>query len=1205
MIQVTEQAPAASSQMRNVLMDIMLSYSQDEQLDFAEICDFIKTAVQKCKNEMDMDNLDKAITSLENMSGQFYGSAEFQRLVCLASAGLTKYFRYGWICVFETTLKLMAKIGSLSAANQKPASKHPEIVRNGAIPLDICRKSFNIELVDCAIEYCIDMLPFCTQDNPQRADLLRYTSESLVMRYLHRRNPADCFSALSYFKEVAQLTPPQDCNRYERLMAVCHVASIASIELHAQWAGLQIVEFYQKAIGVDHEASQAMTEGVDLLRRIQTGKDSACIERSISSLSASLRLRPFPHPQRSLSLNNLASALYSRFDLEGSSTDLEEGIIYHNEALSLRPHPHPERPPTVYNLCKSLLTRFSRNGSLLDLDRAVLLSQAALRDHPTADPGHAGWLKTLADALIVRGKQKGTVDDFDEAAKLYERVISLGPATDLERADAWTSFARAMSLLSSHRPVHEYKQKTVSVLREAVKTIPRSNPNYLSQVHSLGCQLRELYSETKNLSHLEESTYYLQEVCNSVQPTQAERMTPFLNLALSHEHHFMETGSIHSLEQAISAHRDALSATPPSHGQYPLICSRLGRALLYKFQRLEPKNPSSQLLKESISLLKAAAKSPVGSIRDRLEIAQWWALSAWVFRPASSLEAYEYSISLLPLLVSFDMTLKERQDVLIHHKDLACNATKCAIENREFEKAVTFLTNARSVFWSQAMQLSSHIHDNRFSATGHPLYQRLLEISNELEQASHSSAMPAASSAETWGLTGAIRNEEPLYYQNLSDEWYKLVGRIRQTKGFEGFMQPRSFASIQKAAGQGPVVLLNASAQRGCDALIMTSDSIEWVPLKEMSVEKLDNLKKVVRQLTSGRSVDEQTLEALREMRDIADGDGEDVTVRLKGRRVATPGRGPDDLFRVTLEIIWKTVVQPVILRLGLKKTAGQPIQRIWWCPTGPLTFLPIHAAGVYSEGSNEDIDCLSSYAISSYCTTPQDLLFESQNPPTSEEDDSEFKLLAIIQPEVPNANSLPYTQTELQRILNHLPKLPNVHFTQRIGTKSSPTSVERVLRDLGDPQLGLVHFGCHGMLNTTSPLESPLLLSGGRLTMGKIIKERRKVGKSLGGALAYLSACETASVDEVRPDESLSLAATMLFAGFKGVVATMWSIYDKDAPVLADSFYGHFLGSASGRSSKKPDVTDAARALHLAVQDLKKTEKSFLHWVPFVHFGI
>jgi CHAT domain-containing protein len=38
-----------------------------------------------------------------------------------------------------------------------------------------------------------------------------------------------------------------------------------------------------------------------------------------------------------------------------------------------------------------------------------------------------------------------------------------------------------------------------------------------------------------------------------------------------------------------------------------------------------------------------------------------------------------------------------------------------------------------------------------------------------------------------------------------------------------------------------------------------------------------------------------------------------------------------------------------------------------------------------------------------------------------------------------------------------------------------------------------------------------------------------------------YLSACETAKGDAEQPDQVVHLAATMLFAGFKNVVATMW----------------------------------------------------------------
>ena len=42
---------------------------------------------------------------------------------------------------------------------------------------------------------------------------------------------------------------------------------------------------------------------------------------------------------------------------------------------------------------------------------------------------------------------------------------------------------------------------------------------------------------------------------------------------------------------------------------------------------------------------------------------------------------------------------------------------------------------------------------------------------------------------------------------------------------------------------------------------------------------------------------------------------------------------------------------------------------------------------------------------------------------------------------------------------------------------------------------------------------------------------------------LIFLSACQTAMGDEDLPDESLHLAATMLFTGFHGAIATMWCV--------------------------------------------------------------
>jgi CHAT domain-containing protein len=73
------------------------------------------------------------------------------------------------------------------------------------------------------------------------------------------------------------------------------------------------------------------------------------------------------------------------------------------------------------------------------------------------------------------------------------------------------------------------------------------------------------------------------------------------------------------------------------------------------------------------------------------------------------------------------------------------------------------------------------------------------------------------------------------------------------------------------------------------------------------------------------------------------------------------------------------------------------------------------------------------------------------------------------------------------------------------------------------------------------------------------------------------------------------------MLAGYCGVIATMWSIKDKDAPVIADHVYSDLFNDT------EPDSTKAALALHHAVKSLRQQEgdSAFLSWVPFIHVGI
>jgi CHAT domain-containing protein len=184
----------------------------------------------------------------------------------------------------------------------------------------------------------------------------------------------------------------------------------------------------------------------------------------------------------------------------------------------------------------------------------------------------------------------------------------------------------------------------------------------------------------------------------------------------------------------------------------------------------------------------------------------------------------------------------------------------------------------------------------------------------------------------------------------------------------------------------------------------------------------------------------------------------------------------------------------------------------------------------------------------------------------------------------------LPGTKIELDKIQKHLKDFPVLQLLE------SRATVENVVE--GMKECSWVHFACHGVQNISNPTESALLLArDSKLSLSEITK------LSLPHAeLAFLSACQTATGAENLAEEAVHLAAGMLFAGYQGVIATMWSIGDADSPQVADDVYAYLFKDG------QPDASQAAYALHSAIQNLHQKpqgKKSFFSWVPFIHIGI
>jgi CHAT domain-containing protein len=258
---------------------------------------------------------------------------------------------------------------------------------------------------------------------------------------------------------------------------------------------------------------------------------------------------------------------------------------------------------------------------------------------------------------------------------------------------------------------------------------------------------------------------------------------------------------------------------------------------------------------------------------------------------------------------------------------------------------------------------------------------------------------------------------------------------------------------------------------------------------------------------------------------------------------------------------------------------------RIWWCPTGPLTFLPIHAAGFYNR--SERGHKVSDFVASSYIPTFSALLKLDVSSP------KQFNgILAITQPETPRQSPLPAAKAELIKIQQYCPP-DNI---QILSGKFA--TVQSVLEGLKNRSW--VHFACHAIQDMDEPMQSGFILEDGRLTLLDIASNSFPQAD-----FAFLSACQTATGDENLAGEAVHLAAGLLSAGYRSVIATMWSINDSDAPPVTAEVYSLL------EPGKNPDSTQAANALRRAVEQLRLKRfmdtgrPSFISWMPFIHVGL
>ena len=399
-------------------------------------------------------------------------------------------------------------------------------------------------------------------------------------------------------------------------------------------------------------------------------------------------------------------------------------------------------------------------------------------------------------------------------------------------------------------------------------------------------------------------------------------------------------------------------------------------------------------------------------------------------------------------------------------------------------------------------------------------------------------------------LTSLIRNilDSPGPNQHdrvccLNLELQKVVSKIRKLLGLSRFLLPPLFSDLQRAAIDGPVIIMNASTY-GCDALIVFADKDPvHIPLP-VTKEEVRGLSLRLRTLTSNaKRMDKMDT---------------------------------DKAFKIFLRELWNKLVSHIV---NVLRTTCRHNSRIWWCPTAEFSLLPLHAAAPCRECQKG----VSDLYVSSYTTTLTSLI-RARRPSVLNSAHNKKRFIAIGQAAAKDTSPLIHVGTELNSIGRLIGGLAT--FTRIEGKEAC---ISNVADELGKNEW--VHFACHGIPSQEKPFESAFALHDGPFTIQHITQCNLQ-----NPEIVYLSACHTTVGDRESPDEVIHLAAAMQFAGFRSVIGTMGAVDDSQTDAVISSFY-KLMADDSGRI----DYTRAARALRLTMKTVGITMDQR---VLYIHLG-
>ncbi|MDQ1041578.1 tetratricopeptide (TPR) repeat protein [Streptomyces sp. V3I8] len=830
-----------------------------------------------------------------------------------------------------------------------------------------------------------------------------------------------------------------------------------------------------------------------------------------------------------------------------------EAVAAHTAAIKAGRSTPADAAARLANLGMALMVLYRATGDRPQLTAAVEAYRNAVRTVPPGDANAPGCYAGLGDALSATADADGDItlclDAIEELRTVVEGLQDHDPDAPL----FLNQFATALRAIFTRTGDTRALDEAIQCRRAALTRTPIGHPHRLFLASNLATTLRARFEYTKDLAVLREAVTLLEGVLEDADDDLPERVKWEADLGNCLSRLGEHERDVDLLDRAAAALRNAAGSVCAPHPDMALHEANLGAALIGRIEiewdphlqeeAVEVLNRSlerpggedslhanvhfslglahrarfiregaSDAYRDAVGAF-TAAQGPAAPGRTRADAAQHLGRLHMLARDFDAgLAALSTALELLDLVAWQGLERDDQERHLVPFTGLGSAAAACALEISDPERALAVLEQGRGVLLGQTLAVRTD-HDE-LRAREPALAAELAALHAEIESATQQ------------------RQRRAVRRDNLLD-------RIRSCPCFERFLLAPDPAALRPPAGSGPVVTLNVSLLR-CDALVTTERGTEAVPLPG---------------LTAG---------------DAAERAGAFVSA------VNANAWGTNDTVREVLAWLWEAVTEPVFTHLGLPASDSRTLPHLWWVPTGPLSVLPVHAAGLHTAPDGDRHSALHRVA-SSYAPTLSFLRHVRDRPAGP---DQESALVVAM-----GGDTAPLAMAEVEADLvaaDLAADYPGrvVHLVGGQATRQA------VLEGLSSS--GWAHFACHCVSDTERPSDSCLRLSDGDLRVRDIAALQLAAG-----GVVYLSACTTALSGGRLPDETIHISSAFQLAGFSTAIGTLWRVPDLASQETARITY-------TALAHHPP-----ARAVNLAAREMRQNYlRNPYEWAAFVHSG-